>query len=206
MTRAHPALGTLCLLFAIVLLQGCHSKPSPTGVRFPITSGSHTLLPATDEPILIWADPPLLEMAVEWLRAHRYSNLSMPDRHPVRSPQIVHDYSTRSAALAVAREMKAEFVVFLEQEATKDGTLLEANCGSRFNVNVDVRGVSRETGSTALRANAHYPHCIERNDRTLQALACQALATAWGFRPSGQLDIPSNLMCTVGQTDLLPAR
>jgi hypothetical protein len=145
-------------------------------------------------------------MASEWLRAHRYSNLLMPDAHSVRSPQIVHDFSTRSAALAVAREMKAEFVVFLEQEATKDETMLEANCGSRFNVSVDVRGLSTETGATALRANAHYPHCIERNDKALRALACQAMATAWGFRPSGQLDLPSNLMCTVGQTDPVPVR
>jgi hypothetical protein len=163
-------------------------------------------LPATDEPILIWADPPLLEMAAEWLRAHRYSNLSMPDTHPVRSPQIAHNFSTRNAALAVAREMKAELVVFVEQEATKEGTLLEPNCGSRFNVSVDVRGLSAETGATALRANAHYPHCLELTDKTLRALACQALATAWGFRPSGQLDIPSSLMCTVGQTDPVPAR
>jgi hypothetical protein len=206
MTRAYPALPGLCLLSAVLLLQGCPSKPSPPAVRFPITNGSHTVLPATDEPILIWADPPLLEMASEWLRAHRYSNLSMPDTHPVRSPQIAHNFSTRTAALAVAREMKAEFVVFLEQQATKDGALLESNCGSRFDVSVDARALSAETGNTALRGNAHYPHCVDLNDKTLQALACQALATAWGFRPSGQLDIPSSLMCTVGQRDPVPVR
>ena len=206
MTRVYPALGPLCLILVTLLLHGCSSKPSSTAVRFPITSGSHRLLPATDEPILIWADPPLREMMANWLRAHRYSNLSMPDTHPVRSAQIAHNFTTRKAALAVAREMKTEFVIVVEHEATKDGTLVEADCGSRANVNVDVRVLSAETGDAALRANAHYPHCVEPNDKTLQALACQALATAWGFRPSGQLELPSSLMCTVGQTDSLPAR
>jgi hypothetical protein len=32
----------------------------------------------------------------------------------------------------------------------------------------------------------------------LRDLTCQALATAWGYRPSGQLDIPSEQMCTAG--------
>jgi hypothetical protein len=102
--------------------------------------------------------------------------------------------------------MKMELVLFLEQEATKDGTLLQPTCGSLFNVNIDLRALSAESGNTVMRANAHYPHCVELSDKTLGALACQALATAWGFRPSGQLDIPSSLMCTVGQTDPVPAR
>ena len=206
MRYTGPAVHTLCLLFAVLFLQGCPSKPPPSGVRFPITSGSHVHLPATDQPILIWADPPLTEIAVEWLQAHHYSNLSMPDTHPVRSPQIAHNFSTRKAALAVAREMKAPVVLFLEQEASKDGSLLESDCGSLFNVNVDVRGLSVESGDLALRGNAHYPHCVDRHDKTLRGLACQAFATAWGFRPSGQLDIPSNLMCTAGQTDAIPVR
>src|SRR5678816_1537941 len=120
MRHSRPTVHILCVLFAVLFLQGCPSKPPPAGVRFPIASGSHTNLPATDQPILVWADPPLIEIAVEWLQAHHYSNLSMP--------------------------------------------------------------------------------------KTLRGLACQALATAWGFRPSGQLDIPSTLMCTAGQTDSIPVR
>jgi hypothetical protein len=206
MRRSGPAVRILCFLFALLFLQGCPTKPPPSGVRFPIASGSHTHLPATDLPILIWVDPPLIEIAVEWLQVHRYSNLLMPDTHPVRSPQIAHNFSTRKAALAVAQEMKAQMMLFLEQEASKDGTLLESDCGSRFNVNVDVRGVSTESGEIALRGNAHYPHCVDLNGKMLRGLACQAFATAWGFRPSGQLDIPSTLMCTAGQTDSIPVR
>jgi hypothetical protein len=186
-------------------MQGCPSKPPP-GVRFPVTSGSHTILPTTAQRVLIWGDPPLGGMAVEWLLAHRYAALLKPEPQPLQTPRIAHTFSTRSAALAVAREMKAEIVLFLDQEATKDGALIEADCGPLFHLTVEVRGVSVTTGDETLRGRAHYPHCVELSDKTFRRLTCQALATAWGFRPSGQLEIPSALMCTAGQTEPMPMR
>lgn len=195
----------LCLLSAMLCLQGCPSKPAP-GVRFPITSGSHSISPTIEQRILIWGDPPLADMAMEWLRTHHYANLLLPAKSPLQAPQIAHNLSTRNAALAVAREMKAEMVLVLEREATKDGALVESECGPLFNVTVDVRGLSVETGNTALRGTAYYPHCVDLNEKTIRRLTCQALATAWGFRPSGQLDIPSSLMCTTGQTEPMVVR
>jgi hypothetical protein len=196
----------LCLLSALLFLQGCPSKPAPRGVRFPITSGSHTVLPAPDEPILIWSDPPLTDLALEWLRAHQYSSVLMPQKSPFAAHPTAHNFSTRSAALAVAREMKAKTVIVVEQQAAKEGALIESNCGALFHVSVDVRGQSIEGEETTLRGHAHYPHCVAPDDKTLRSLSCQAFATAWGFRPSGQLDIPSTLMCTAGQTDPMPPR
>jgi hypothetical protein len=38
-------------------------------------------------------------------------------------------------------------------------------------------------------------------ERMLHELTCQALAAAWGYRPSGQLDIPSEQMCTAGMAE-----
>src|SRR5262249_32266061 len=119
---------------------------------------------------------------------------------------IAHNSSTRTAAFAVAREMKAETVIVLEQEATREGALIEPDCGARFHVSVEVRGQSIEGQQTTLRGHAHYPHCVDPGEKTLRSLACQAFATAWGFRPSGQLDIPSALMCTAGQTEPMPSR
>jgi hypothetical protein len=63
-----------------------------------------------------------------------------------------------------------------------------------------------DNGDTSLRGNAHYPTCVALNDKSIRSLTCQALATAWGFRPSGQLEIPSSLMCTTGETAPTPAR
>jgi hypothetical protein len=147
-----------------------------------------------------------MEHAMEWLRIHHYSNLLRPHHSPLYPPRIAHDFSTRQAALAVAQEMKAEMVLFLEREATKDGALTEPDCGPLFHVTVDVRGTSVKTGETALRGSAHYPHCVDLGAKTMHSLTCQAFATAWGFRPSGQLDIPSSMMCTTGQTQPMPVR
>ena len=205
MRRNNRVVQGLCLLSALLLLQGCPSKP-PSGVRFPITNGSHTLLPTPEQPILLWADPPLTDLAVEWLRAHHYSNFLLPHQAPLRGPQIAHDLSTRKAALAVAQEMKAEVVLVLEREATKDGALIEPHCGPLYHVSVDVQGLSVDSGDTSFRGSAHYPHCVDLSDKTIRSLTCQAFATAWGFRPSGQLEIPSHLMCTAGQTAPPPTR
>jgi hypothetical protein len=205
MRRERLVVHVLCLLSALFLLQGCPSKP-PSGVRFPITNGSHTILPTTDHQILVWADPPLVDLAVEWLRAHRYSNVLMPHQAPLRAPQIAHNFSTRKAALAVAQEMKAEVVLVLEREATKDGALIEPHCGPLYHVSVQLQGLSVDSGDTSFRGDAHYPHCVDLSDKTIRSLTCQAFATAWGFRPSGQLEIPSSLMCTAGQTAPPPTR
>jgi hypothetical protein len=37
---------------------------------------------------------------------------------------------------------------------------------------------------------------VTRGEGVLQGLTCQSLTIAWGYRPSGQLDIPSKWMCT----------
>jgi hypothetical protein len=37
-----------------------------------------------------------------------------------------------------------------------------------------------------------------RSDPVLKELTCQTLVTAWGYRPSGQLDILGSLMCRSG--------
>jgi hypothetical protein len=205
MRRTGLTLLGLAVLFAVLVLEGCPSKPPPA-VRFPITSGSHSVLPSAQQQILVWADPPLTDIATEWLRTHHYSNLLLPHNAPLRSPELVHNLSTRNAALTVAQEMKAEIVLFVEREATKDGALIEPHCGPLYYVNVEVRGLVVDNGNTSLRGNAHYPNCVALNDKSIRSLTCQALATAWGFRPSGQLEIPSSLMCTTGETAPTPVR
>jgi hypothetical protein len=191
--RINSASTLLYLLSTLFILNGCSSTPPTSGIHFPITNGSHTLLPRAQQRILIWGDPLLARVAEAWLRSHHYSHILMP-------PQIPHTSSDRQAALAVAAETNAEFVLVLEREVLKEGALIQANCGARFNITVKVRGLSVERGGSVLRGNAHYPHCVEHNDQTVQNLTCQALATAWGFRSAGQLEIPSHLACTAGQS------
>jgi hypothetical protein len=204
--RSGLAVQGLCLLSVVLLAQGCPSKAPTAGVRFPITHGSHTILPIAQQRILLWGDAALADAALEWLRSHHYSSILMPEKGPFHNLQISHSVSDRKAALAVAKEMKAEFVVFVEREESKEGALIEPQCGSLFYVSVNVRGLSVETGDTVFRGSAHYPHCVDPSGEIFRNLTCQAIATAWGFRPSGQLDIPSSLMCTAGQTEPTPIR
>lgn len=186
------AITLTCFLSILLLLEGCLSNPPPSDVHFPITSGAHTFLPSEEQRILIWGDPLPTLVADEWLRSHHYSHTLIP-------PPLSHASSDRQAAFAVAAKANAAFVLILEQEELKEGALIQANCGALFNITVTVRGLSVEHQEVVLRGNAHYPQCVGDNDRTVQNLTCQALATAWGFRPSGQLEIPSHLTCTAGQ-------
>jgi hypothetical protein len=199
--RAGLVIQALGILSVVLLVQGCPSKAPPPGVRFPITSGSHSTLPTVQQRILVWGDSPLTEVAVEWLLSHHYSAIMTPERDPFQAPQASRRFADRKVALSVAEEMKADFVLFLEREERKEGALIEPQCGPLFSVNVNVRGVSVGSGDIALRGNAHYPHCVDLSGETFRSLTCQALATAWGLRPSGQLEIPSSLMCTAGQTE-----
>jgi len=190
----------LWFLSAALLLQGCSSKGKPTGVHFPVTSGSHRILPAAEQPILLWAGPDVTDAAIEWLRSHHYAHVIVANQGLVREAQSVPARSDHKAALDLAGNMHAEFVLLLEREASKEGTLIEPQCGARFFVEVTLLGLSVNNGETVLQARAHYPQCVQLNGRITRSLTCQTFATAWGFRPSGQLNLPSNLMCTAGQT------
>ncbi|MGB4070081.1 MAG: hypothetical protein WBK08_18800 [Nitrospira sp.] len=200
MRRQYCISSTITLLYSLsilLLLEGCSSTPPRSGVHFPIANGSHTLLPSARQRILIWGDPLLARVADEWLRSHHYSNILMPS-------QIPYPPSDRQVALVAASEVNAAFVLILEREELKEGALIQASCGALFNITVDVQGLSVERGARVLRGGAHYPHCVERNEQTVRHLTCQALATAWGFRSAGQLEIPSHLACTAGQNTLPP--
>lgn len=121
-------------------------------------------------------------------------------------PQIPYPPPDRQVALVAAAEVNAAFVLILEREERKEGALIQASCGALFNIIVDVQGLSVERGVRVLRGGAHYPHCVEPNEQTVRHLTCQALATAWGFRSAGQLEIPSHLACTAGQNTPAPNR
>ena len=136
--RISLAIKLSCVLSIVLLVQGCPSKPPPPSLRFPITNGSHTILPNAQQSILIWGDLHLTDVAVEWLRSHHYPNILMPETGPFSAARVSHNFSDRKAALAVAREMKAGFVLMLEREESKEGELIESQCGSIFNVCVNV--------------------------------------------------------------------
>jgi hypothetical protein len=114
-----------------------------------------------------------------------------------------------SFCLAVNQPIARDTAIrWLEQRGY---TVTNSACGLRLTVEVgeetairggmtptvDVDVVDPSTGIMLLRGTAAMP-IGSRLDDVLRGLTCQALATAWGYRPAGQLEIPSSLMCTVG--------
>jgi len=61
---------------------------------------------------------------------------------------------------------------------------------------VAIRGVDVETGEILWNATARFTRQVPGSpEDLLMKLTCQALATAWGFRPPGGQAIPSQSMC-----------
>jgi hypothetical protein len=60
--------------------------------------------------------------------------------------------------------------------------------------------LQRPSGTASVILGRAMMPIATRGEGVLHDLTCQALATAWGYRPSGQLDIPSEQMCTAGMT------
>lgn len=93
-----------------------------------------------------------------------------------------HGYltSTHDAAVVLRLDVREESAIY----------------GGRAPV-IQVLGTDGASGRLLLESRAAMP-VAGRSDQLLRELTCQALATAWGYRPSGQLNIPGPLMCTVG--------
>ena len=198
---AEHSIAPVWLLRRLEFSTSCSfCKDAPPRLRLPASDSRSHPVPITPSPtvqqrILVWGDAPLTDVAVEWLISHHYSAIITPESDPFQTTKASRRFSDRTVALSVADDLKADFVLFLEREESKEGALIEPRCDTRFYVNVDVRGVSVESGDMAVRGNAHYRTAVDLNGKTFRSLTCHALATAWGFRPSGQLDIPSGLMC-----------
>ena len=102
----------------------------------------------------------------------------------------------------------AEAVVFLDTPITggsrsSGGGFAYGNVGSSsmdsasvYSTSAWIRGVSIETGEVLWSATARYPESSASLDNVLAVLTCHALATAWGYRQSGQPDALPD-MCMV---------
>ncbi len=63
---------------------------------------------------------------------------------------------------------------------------------------VSIRGVHVQTGEVTWSGSAYWPdEGMGTAEELLVRLTCQALATAWGFRPTGNRWILSDPMCHV---------
>jgi hypothetical protein len=161
----------VCVVFIVVPLVflSCR-QPAPVPVHFPITTGFHDALPERGTRIAVAGTSPLaVDHVMRWLRDHGYEAVPA---NPV-DPMTAHLLVT---------------VTMTMEPAILGGETPE----------VHIQAVDTGTGAIRVRGGAYMP-IGSVADALIPDLVCQAMATAWGYRPPGQLEIPSVMMCRVSR-------
>ena len=197
----------VALLPGFVVLSGCGILQSTT---YPVTDGFHHSLPLPNTRIVIWGDTPTVTgTATTWLQkrglriVERAKLLQLFEEQRIR---LTHTADDEGPILRVGKLIGAEMVVFADASVTR-------GVASNYSVNayggggrsepvssasVSIRGVEVETSEVVWNATARYPQQTGGSpEDALAKLTCQALATAWGFRPAGDQAISSQTMCMV---------
>jgi hypothetical protein len=181
-------------LCAVLLAPGCSAA-----ALYPITDGFHKALPQRNTRVVVWSDHPnVLGTATTWLQKRELTIV-----------ELAHTPDDEAQVLRVGKLLGAETVIFVDTSFQKElasSYYVGAYGGGGgtatvYSVNVSIRGVNVETSEVAWSGTARYPDPIGGIEDALTKLTCQALATAWGFRPAGQQEIASQAMCSVGAND-----
>jgi hypothetical protein len=190
---------------AFVLSSGCGILP--TG-QYPTTDGFHHSLPPTNTRIVIWGNSPIVTgTATTWLQkrglrvVERAKLLQLFEEQRIR---LTHTADDEGPILRVGKLLGAGMVVFTDASVTSGvvsnySVNADGGGGGSVTVNsasVSIRGVDVETSEVVWNGTARYPQPSGGSPEDgLAKLTCQALATAWGFRPSGEQAISSQSMC-----------
>jgi hypothetical protein len=166
---SHGIGACFVFIFIPLVFLGCRERAS-VPVHFPITTGFHDALPEPHTRIAVDGTNGLaVDHVIRWLREHGYEAV------PANS------MDTRTATLLVTVT-----------------TTMEPAIWGGLTPEVSIEGVDTRTSSIRWRGRAYMP-IASTADALIPDLVCQAMATAWGYRLPGQLEIPSTLMCRVGR-------
>jgi hypothetical protein len=110
---------------------------------------------------------------------------STPD---IESAGVTHRLKAEAAILQAAKGLNVQEVVFVDRGGDERAPM------------INVRGVRVDTGQVRWSGSARYAAFKTTPPKdTLANLTCQALATAWDFRPPGtKWFTSSQKMCTIG--------
>ena len=168
----------------LIMLAAC-SHP-------PVTDGFVTDLPKPGTLTIVWGDDPsAVGVATTWLQKRGLSVIERStlavDADPQRTA-LAHTLLDEAAILQAAKKLGVQEVVFVDRGGDYRAPM------------VAVRGVHIESGRIHWSGSARYPTFETRPPKdTIANLTCQALATAWNFRPPGsKWFISSEAMCTAG--------
>ncbi|WP_447973700.1 hypothetical protein [Nitrospira sp. Kam-Ns4a] len=180
-----------------------------TGCVYPVTEGFHKQLPAEGARTIVWGEnPPAVETVSLWLQRR---GLAVLDGDRVR--QALNEQHIRLTGtslddlqlLALGRSLRADVAVMVRAEAgARFSSASELLRTVVYLPRVTVRGLDVANGQELWRGTAQYPEPVKNLEESLTRLACQAMATAWGFRPPGVERIPSADMCAVAASKAPP--
>jgi curli production assembly/transport component CsgG len=191
------------LFLGFLLSSGCGLLPT-----YPVTDGFHHSLPKKETRIVIWGiSPTVTGTATTWLQkrgfrvVERAKLLQLFEEQRIR---LTHTADDEGPILRVGKLLGAETVVSADASVTSgvvSNYSVDAYGGSGHSVPVNsapvlIRGVDVETSEVLWSGIARYPKQSSGTvEDGLAKLTCQALATAWGFRPAGDEAISSQSMC-----------
>ena len=162
--------GWFVFILVPLVFLGCREPaPVPIPIHFPITTGFYNTVPERGMRIAVAGTNPLaVDHVMRWLRGHGYEAVPANPMDPMTANLLVTVTTTMEPAI-------------LGGETPE----------------VSIQVVDSRTGAIRLRGGAYMP-IASVADALIPDLVCQAMATAWGYRPPGQLEIPSVMMCRVG--------
>ena len=155
---------------------------------YPVTNGSYRALPAEGTPMAIWGVNADATVGAEtWLERRGMVIVSRSKVRDAVKPEGGEADVPMKRVLTAAAAAGAKVVVFVENAANPS-----------FPASVTIHGIDAASGDQLWEASAWFEAKeLGPTDADLESLACQALATLWGFRPAGYQEIPSSHMCYV---------
>lgn len=185
------------LVWALALLSGC---------VYPITDGFHKVLPAEGARVIVWGEnQAAVERTSLWLQRRGLAVLDGERVQRLLDEQHLRTTGTSlddAQILGVGRSLRAEVVVMVKTEAhARFSSQYELLRTVVYAPRVTVRGLDATSGQELWRGSAQYPEPVKNLEESIRLLSCQAMATAWGFRPPGDQKIPSVDMCEIAGTD-----
>lgn len=171
----------ICHLGWMLLLAACSSTP--------VTDGFLSDLPKPGTLTIVWGnDSSAVGVATTWLQKR---GLSVIERSALavdvdrERTDVAHTLLDEAAILQSAKKLGVQEVVFVDRGGDYRAPM------------ITVRGVRIESSQVHWSGSARYSTFEIRPPKdTLADLTCQALATAWNFRPPGtKWLISSEAMC-----------
>lgn len=202
----------LILPFAMLcgFLTGCAVRSS---ILWPVTHGTHDELPQASARLLLLGDDRIVSLtAAQWLQQRGLHVITKPRVRRLLHEEQAFPLPARmdSTGLAELGERAGvQWVVVAESDHEIIGDMRPGAhdhehdkadaVPTLYSTSVSIRGLATATTQVEWRGQAEFLFLglvsAHRLDEAFHNLTCQALATAWGFRPPGQHEIASAAMC-----------